>query len=67
MGKIRVISYLLCRITPWNWYVNLYIPIMVVCSLDDSKEPSKKKEMKLKKEIVEVLQQASDRKKRTAN
>ena len=40
---------------------------MVVCSLDDSKEPSKKKEMKLKKKIVEVLQQASDRKKRTAN
>ena len=40
---------------------------MVFCSLDDSKELSKKKEMKLKKEIVEVLQQASNHKKRTAN
>ena len=40
---------------------------MVICSLDDSKKLSKKKEMKLKKEIVEVLQQASNRKKRTAN
>ena len=40
---------------------------MVICSLDTLKESSKKKETKIKKEIVEVLQQASYRKKRTGN
>ena len=39
---------------------------MVICSLDALKE-SKKKETKIKKEIVEVLQQASNRKKSTSN
>ena len=40
---------------------------MVICSLDALKESSKKKETKIKKEIVEVLQQASYRKNRTEN
>ena len=40
---------------------------MVICSLDTLKESSKKNETKIKKEIVEVLQQASYRKKRTGN
>ena len=40
---------------------------MVICSLDALKESSKKKETKLKKELVEVLHQASYRKKRTGN
>ena len=38
---------------------------MDICSLDALKESSKKKETKIKKEIVEVSQQASYRKKRT--
>ena len=38
---------------------------MVICSLDALKKSSKKKETKIKKEIVEVLQQASYRRKRT--
>ena len=41
--------------------------MMVICSLDVLKESSKKKETKIKKEIVEVLQQASYRKKFTGN
>ena len=40
---------------------------MVVCSLDALKESSKKKERELKKDLVEVLHQASYRKKRTGN
>ena len=41
---------------------------MVICSLDGAmKESSKKKETKIKKEIVDALQQASNRKKRTGN
>ena len=40
---------------------------MVICSLDALKESSKKRETKIKKEISEVLQQASYRKKRTGN
>ena len=40
---------------------------MVTCSLDVLKNSSKKKETKIKKEIVEVLQLASYRKKRTGN
>ena len=32
---------------------------MVICSLDLLKKSSKKKEARMKKEIVEVLQQAS--------
>ena len=40
---------------------------MVICSLDVLKESSKRKVTKIKKEIVEVLQQASNRKKRTGN
>ena len=39
---------------------------MVTCSLDTLKESSKKKETRIKKKIVKVLQQASYRKKRTA-
>ena len=38
---------------------------MVICSLDALKKSPKKKETKIKKEIVEVLQQASYRRKRT--
>ena len=38
---------------------------MVICSLDVFKKTSKKKETRTKKEIVEVLQQASYSKKRT--
>ena len=40
---------------------------MVTCSLDVLNKSSKKKETKIKNEIVEVLQQASYRKKRTGN
>ena len=40
---------------------------MVICSLDTLKKSSKKKETRIKKGIVEVLQQASDRKKKTRN
>ena len=40
---------------------------MVSCSLDAMKKSSKKKETRMKKEIVEVLQQPSYRKKRTGN
>ena len=40
---------------------------MVICSLDALKESSKKRETKIKKEISEVFQQASYRKKRTGN
>ena len=38
---------------------------MVICSLDVLKNSSKKKETRIKKEIGEVLQQASCSKKRT--
>ena len=38
---------------------------MVICSLDPLKKSSKKKETRTGKEIVEMLQQASDRKKTT--
>ena len=37
---------------------------MVFCSLDPLKKFSKKKETRIKKKIVEVLQQASYRRKR---
>ena len=37
---------------------------MVICSLDALKKPLKKKETGIEKEIVEVLQQASDRRRR---
>ena len=40
---------------------------MVICSLDALKKSSKKKEARIKKEIVEVLQQHSYLKKRTGN
>ena len=40
---------------------------MLICSLDALKESSKRKVTKIKKEIVEVLQQATNRKKRTGN
>ena len=38
---------------------------MVICSLDALKKSSKKKEARMKKEIVEVLQQASYQGKRS--
>ena len=38
---------------------------MVVCSLDPLKKYSKKKEKRIKKEIVKVLQQASNHRKRS--
>ena len=38
---------------------------MVIRSLDALKKSSKKKEIRIKKEIVEVLRQASYRRKRT--
>ena len=37
---------------------------MVICSLDALKKTSRKKEMRRKRDIVEVLQQASYRRKR---
>ena len=40
---------------------------MIICSLDDLRKSSKKKETRIKKEIVEVLQQASYRRKRTGS
>ena len=38
---------------------------MVICSLDALKKASKKKETRIKMETVEVLQQASCRRKRS--
>ena len=38
---------------------------MVICSLEALKKTSKKKEMGIEKKLVEVSQQASDRKKKT--
>ena len=40
---------------------------MVTCSIDTLKKSLKKKETIIKKEIVEVLQQPSYRKKKTGN
>ena len=40
---------------------------MVICSSDAIKKSLKKKETRIKKELVEVLQQPSYRKKRTGN
>ena len=40
---------------------------MVICYLDALKKSSKKKETRIKKEIVEVLQQASYRRRKTEN
>ena len=40
---------------------------MVICFLDALKKSSKKEETRIKKEIVEVLQQASYHRKRTKN
>ena len=40
---------------------------MVICSLDALKKSSKKKETRIKKEIVEVLQQANYRRKGRGN
>ena len=40
---------------------------MVICSLDALKKSLKKKETRIKKEIVEALQQASYHRKRTGN
>ena len=37
---------------------------MVICSLDALKKASKKKETRIKMEVVELLQQASYRRKR---
>ena len=41
--------------------------LMVICSLDVLEKSSKKNETRIKKEIVEMLQQVSDCKKRTEN
>ena len=38
---------------------------MVICSLDALKKSSKKKETRMEKEIVDMLQQASQRRKKT--
>ena len=38
---------------------------MVICSLDALKKSSKKKQTRIKKEIVDMLQQASYRRRRT--
>ena len=40
---------------------------MVICSLNGLKKSSKKKETRIKKEMVEVLQQGSYRRNRTGN
>ena len=40
---------------------------MIICSLDALKKSSKKKETRIKKEIVDVLQQGSYGRKRTGN
>ena len=52
-----------------NFYnISIFVNILMdIFSLDALKEYSKKKETKIKKEIVEDLQQASYRKKRTGN
>ena len=41
--------------------------LMVICAIDVFKKSSKKNETRIKKEIVEVLQQGSYRRKRTEN
>ena len=38
---------------------------MVICSLEAFKKSSRKKEIEIEKEIVEVSQQASDHRKKT--
>ena len=38
---------------------------MVTCSLDALRKPTKRKEMRIKKDIVEVLQQTIDSRKET--
>ena len=40
---------------------------MVTCSLDALRNSTKRKEMRLKKDIVEVLQQTIDSRKETGN
>ena len=40
---------------------------MVICSLEALKKSSKKEETRIKKEIVEVLQQASYRREKAGN
>ena len=67
LGKIWVTSYIdlplritCCRVSPWKEYINFYISLMVIGSLDAVKKFSKKKETGIKKEIVGVLQQPSN-------
>ena len=40
---------------------------MVICSSDALKKSSKKKEAEIERELIEVLQQASDHRKKTGN
>ena len=40
---------------------------MVTCSLDALRKSTKRKEMRIKKDIVEVLQQTIDSRKETGN
>ena len=57
-------NYLLQSISV-NQYINFYISFMVICSLEALKKSSKIKETRIKKEIVEVLQQDSYRRNRS--
>ena len=54
-----------CRVSPWNYYINFNILFIVFCSLDALKKASKKKETRIKMEIVKVLQQSSYCRKRS--
>ena len=46
--------------------ISIFILFMIICYLDALKKSSKKKETRIKKEVVDVLQQASYRRKRSA-
>ena len=48
-----------------NLQIFIYHSLMVTCSLDALKKSSKTKEMRIKKEKVEVLQQTIDSRKET--
>ena len=45
-------------------FINFYISVIAICSLDALKKSSKKKETGTEKEMIELLQQASDHRKK---
>ena len=53
------------RETDISIFISHLLFLYLICSLDAMKKASKKKEARIKMEIVEVLQQASYRRKRS--